>query len=342
MKNRCDRTFFTTFIAFSLVFPVHIAQSAIPGSVDWLTYISTQTGFSYKKNCALITTAQKVHYILDMFYYRFWYKKTELYHALCTITQELEYFEKELLILEEKALLEIKAQYNISDEIWSECLHDIKKIKQSYQADMLKPYPNTFHDSAIGEDITNFLTLFLTESNINPASINIILADQKSADSDPNRLAQTVVQLSIKKGDNWSIENEYTPSTITIFPHLITQNNEIKMSICAHEVQHLDLHHSITIIVLIEYLAHYYGVTAEDFRQSSHHYTLTQIHEAQAEIIAAIKNPTASQCLTSLRSQHYYPEYLYEKHFCQLATIDTLWKLHNKLENIYFTKGNLK
>lgn len=312
------------------------AQSSL--SISWKQhYFRKLDGINYTRNCSLIDFAQKIRYYARILYYHTTYRKTTLEKIFARIERELKNTEKVLFDLEREKLEDIKNKYHIKDDIWQTCSSDIQKVKEQYKKSMLDEHLNVILDKNVPADILEILHALLKENDINAASISIVMANQKLANDKPGVLASTALNIQTYIDKNLIVDPEYTPATITIFPALIQESFEKKISICAHEIQHLVLQHSVPKLVLLKYLEHYHGMEEQTIRQSAEFQQLDQVNEAQAEIIAAIKNHYVSHCLTLFRKQNYYPKHLYEEHFYALSTIDMLWKAHGKLESLYFT-----
>lgn len=323
----------TCFLACSLLYPIKAAP------LPWYhTYFHKKAGVHYAQNSSLIDFAQKIRYAARILYYRTSHRKNELDQAILNIETELKRFELMLSEREEQALLTIKQKYAISNEIWHKYLYDVEKIKNSYRLAMAKPHKEVTHDSAIPAEIQDMLVMFLKENNINPESIDFIMSNEEQAENEPNTLALTILYTSTEKIQNrLIISQKYIPAEIIIFPSLLQKPREIQISTCAHEIQHLVLQHPISLLILYEYLAHYCSIEKTEFEQTTEYYQLVQIYEAQAEILAAIANPHTARAMKAERQEFYYPDHLYEEHFYHLSTIDMLWKLHDKLEALYFT-----
>ncbi|HLC07071.1 MAG TPA: hypothetical protein VJJ26_02690 [Candidatus Babeliales bacterium] len=299
-------------------------------------YFHKLNGINYTQNCSLIDRAQKIRCSALLAYYR------TTYRTVASINKKFTEFENWLLALEQEALSAIKQKYGISDSIWHECLMDIERVKNSCRNAMLHPHADTVHDDTIPADMVEFIIVLLRQNNINPQSINIkMVSNQATIAAQPNTIAQaTMFMFSpiVDHKNNLQLYREYIPATINIFPRIYDKSAIDRMSCCAHEVQHLVSLHSITERVLIDYLAHYCSVDAAEFRQSKEYHKLSQIHEAQAEIFAAIKSPEIAHNLKAMRKKIYYPNHLYEEHFCHLSTIAMLWNIHAKLSSIQQTQ----
>jgi hypothetical protein len=334
MKFLRKKALLTTFIALFASFCAHITQAE---NLPW--YYFQQPGIIYyRNNCECISIGQKIRYASSTLYYYLTHKKTELEQPLADIETELKNFEKTLLDAEQTILLGIKQKYAISDTHWQHCLADIKKINSSYSTAMRNPHPGVTHDQNLPEDIKEMLIMHLKQNNINPNSVNLKLATEDEVKNRLDDLAEALyaVYLYNCSQNNSLVCPEYIPAQITIFPAVLAKTTEAKMSICAHEVQHLISKHTITQLIVQTYIKRYYSIEADIFKKTEEYRKLVQIHEAQAEVLAALNNPPAARCLKNFRQRSYYPNTLHEEHFYDLARIDRLWKLHDKLEALYF------
>lgn len=319
-------------LAVPLLHPVKAAQ------LPWYhAYFHKKAGTRYAQNNSLIDFAQKIRCAARMLYYRVSHKNSELDEALLNIEAELKKFELVLSEQEEQALLAIKEKYGIHNDVWDKYLHDVEKVKNSYRLAMTKPHKEVTHDPAIPAKIQEMLIAFLKENNINPQSINFIMSNEEQAHDEPNTLAFTILYTSTENIQNrLIISQKYIPAEIIIFPSLLQKPRDIQISTCAHEIQHLVSQHPVSLLILYEYLAHYCSIEITELQQTAEYHQLTQIYEAQAEILAAIANPYTARAMKAERKEFYYPNNLYEEHFYHLSTIAMLWKLHDKLEALYF------
>jgi hypothetical protein len=291
------------------------------------------TGINYVQNCKKID-----EYI----------KKIELLHCshnnkaetINSLQNQLATFETELLTAEQKALLAIKEKYQVSNDIWQKYTADLHRMKTIYTKNMQKAHPAAIHDPNIPANILETLIALLQHNGINPQSVHIkMVTDQKEIDENSTTIAQAksyvTFTLSDKSEQNF-ISYNYESPTIEIFPQMLTKTSMTNiMSTCAHEIRHIIQHHSLTKSILRIYLRHYYNITYTELEATDEHHKLAQIHEAQAEILSAIKDPKIAECLKIDRQETYYPGHLYEEHFFQIAYIDMLWKTHEGLE--YFS-----
>ena len=287
----------------------------------------------YTNHCSLIDTAQKIRGNALIAYYRSTHKKANLDKAICVIKNKLQEFEPWLKALEQDALITIKEKYHMSNNIWHKCLHEMERVKNGYKQGLLHDHPDTIHDPNVAADILEILTTLLTSNGINPKSLTIkMVSDQNQINENPNTIALVQSFITPITKQNPSIDSTYIPASIEIFPHINNHSSVEKISFYAHEIEHLIQQHSLTILILEEYLNHYYGVTPEVFEQTAEYHQLSQIHEAQAEIFSAAKNPKIAYCMTALRKKYHYPNHLYQEHFYHLSTINMLWKVNAWLE----------
>ncbi len=298
-------------------------------------HLRQPAGANYQRNCTLIDCAQKIRETARLAYHTVVRTKANAPKALAAINAQLKTFETELLSAEDAILIAIKKKYAISDELWQECMDNINAIKKNAAIGMTHAYPEVVHDPAIPEDIRTIVIGILEKNDINPQSVSLAMATEAQIDPKSCTLAETTMWVDLADQDTEQCVNtHYIPACITIFPRLIDTQQAGKIGICAHEVQHLISQHSITGIVLIAYLTRYCSITENGFKQSKEYQDLAQIHEAQAEILPALRDPEIAHNLKALRKTHYYPQQLYEEHFYSLSTIDMLWKLHAKIQSL--------
>lgn len=316
-------------VAFKLFFILFALPSiAIGIPKPWYhDYFHKQKGTNYKQNCSLIEIAQNIRYTALSAYYRMTNESPE------SISKQLKEFETWLTDLEEETLKAIKKKYNVPDSTWHACTTDINRIKNYYRNSMHHAHANTIHDNAIPAETRELISMLLQQNNINPHSINLKLASDQEVTDSPSTLAQARMSIFSPTADhnnNLQFYGEYIPATICIFPELL--NISEKKGYCAHEVQHLVSCHSITELVLMDYLRHYCSFDQLEFTQSKEYLQLSQIHEAQAELLAAIKNPDIAHSMKTMRIEGYYPGHLYEEHFYHLSTVSMLWNIYAQLQ----------
>jgi len=306
------------------------------------TYFNKLDLACYTNHCSLIHTAQKIRGSALVAYYRSTHKKVNLDKAICLVKSKLQEFEPWLKSVEQDALIAIKEKYHMTDDIWHKYLAETEHVKNGYKKGLLHNHPDATHDPSIPADILKILTALLHHNGINPKSLTIkMVTDQNQINENPNTMALVQSFITPITKENPTIDPTYIPASIEIFPHINNQSSIEKVSFYAHEIEHLVQQHSLTILILEEYLNHYYGVKPEVFAQTAEYHKLSQIHEAQAEIFSAIKNPKIAYCLTALRKKYHYPNHLYQEHFYHLSTINMLWKVHAWLE-FFHNNGLIK
>ena len=315
-------------------------------------YFNDLNPAKYEKHCSLIDSTQKIHgYALIASYFPT-YKKNKS-KIVSSIQSKREAFKSQLIASEQEVFTTIKKKYHVNDIIWNQCLTTIKNIKNHYNNGLLKHHPSIKHDTTIPADTLNTLKTLLQQNNINPQSVHIkMVSDQKQTNENIKTLACVesfiIASENGKKNKHLFIEPHYIPSTINISSFSNTFSSTEKISLFAHEIEHLLQQHSLTTLILEEYLNYYYGIKPEQFRKTPEYHKLLQIHEAQAEICAAIKNPSIAHCLTEMRKKYPYPNLLYQEHFYHISTINMLWKVQEWLEFFYtkckinFTFGTTK
>lgn len=297
-------------------------------------YAHQHKGADYQRNCSLIEFAQKIRGAALLVYHRVTHKKTNPDYALKKIDAQLASFKTYLLDEEQDILLTIKSKYYINDAVWDQCMADIAWLKKSYSDAMMHHHPEVIHDTAIPANIMEMIKKLLEQNNINPKSINLIMANEEPAKNNAQVAMRTYLYINMPHDSNSLVDDKYNPASIVIFPKLLSYSFEEQTSLCAHEVQHLVANHAVVDFVLGKYLQKYCSLEVAQFQQSEEYLLLSQIEEAQAEVFAAIKDPHVAHCMKKLRKQIYYPGHLYEEHFYHITTIDMLWKLKAKLKQI--------
>jgi hypothetical protein len=135
---------------------------------------------------------------------------------------------------------------------------------------------------------------------------------------------------TINHNNQFIVDKAYIPPVIEISAYATQVSHEKLIALCAHEIQHLIQHHTITDIIK-EYIEHYSSINSNTLDACPEYQKLGQLHEAQAEVFSAIKNPEIAHCLKEYRRCTFYPDNLYEKHYYNISTIDMLWKLDDWL-----------
>jgi hypothetical protein len=326
----------STFRAITLTSVLlHCLSAVTIAKVPWYhNHFHALQGLEYRKNCFFINLAQHIRKAGLLIYYYTTREKANPEAVLCTIQQQLKDFKTWILELEEEALIAIKNKYGMSDEVWYQCLMDTRRTKCNNRKAMEQPHTSAIHDTHVPVDLMEILTTLLQKNNINPNCINIYMEDYFPIPLSPGTIGETTMFTFAPTMSG--LENqllyciEYIPARMVFSKSLIKAIRSKKMSICAHEIQHLICQHSVTEIIVTDYLKHYCNVTKEEFNQSVEYKHLSQIHEAQAEILSAISDPKIARCMKKLRQDTYYPQHLYEEHFCHISTIDMLWNLHER------------
>lgn len=335
MKNNNTNILFKAIVLF-FTLQFHAIK---PLEMPWYQqFFNSGNSELYATNCTHINMIQNIHCILRAAYHRLSHKTSHLNKGLVSIKNELTDIEQWILNQEQEALLQIKEKYQISNDIWQKYMADVHRMKTIYTKNLNKNH-NVIHDPNVPANIFETLITLLQQNGINPQSIHIkMITDQKEIDENPTTIAQAVNTVSVftsDKSEQDFISYKHRPATIEIFPKMLTQKSAVNiMSTCAHEIQHVIQHHTLTTIILSVYLNHYYNIENDEFKKTSEFHRLAQIHEAQAEILSATKDPEIAKCLKIKRQTMYYPDHLYEEHFYHLAYINMLWKIHGWIEKL--------
>lgn len=277
----------------------------------------------YSFNCRLINARHVVKGLGLLIYYRATHQKKNLDMAIQSIQNQLAEYKVWLLQEEQNALLALKNKYQMSDSAWHAYTNDLNELKQIYNEAIKNSWHNTNHDQNIPLPLFNALE----KNKINPHSITLTMR------SDQPRGVHMLVRSAIKIDRNSStdkliVKKTYVPLVIEIFPALHKNSSPEKtIALCSHEVEHIIQHHGLTDVLIQLYLEHYCSIDPATLDRCPEYQTLMQIHEAQAEVLSAIKDPQAAACLTEYRSTTFYPQYLYEEHYSNLSDVNMLWQL---------------
>jgi hypothetical protein len=278
----------------------------------------------------------KIRQVTRLIYHSFTNKQTRPEEMISLIDRQFKDFERWIVAEEEKVLTATKNKYGISDALWNKCLEDIEKVKKSYAISMKSSHPAAFHDPAMPIHIKDMLIEAIRKNNIHPNSISILMADEAKIAAKANVIAETILPITITyEGNEVIVHTDYMPAQITFFPRMLTALSEKRIITVAHELQHIISQHGVTENILLAHLQHYHAIDETVFKKTAEYYHLCQIHEAQAEVLAALSDPRTAHHMKNYRKDNQYPGYLYEEHFYCLSTIDTLWQLRKKVEALY-------
>jgi hypothetical protein len=327
-----SKAYFLAALCLSTAIPS--AATGITPMPHYLRCLKQQNGKNYAFNCVLIDVTRIIRGLSLLMYYRTTHKKKNLDQAISVIHNQLKEFETWLVHEEENVLITLKNKYRLSDKAWHACKKDIYELKNIYTQAMQQTWPTT-HDENLPADLVTSLKTALIRNNINPESITIKMV----TDTHSKTLLQVIsgIDMHIDRSDNsLVIDKHYTPMRIELFPSVHNSISPKKtIAFCAHEVQHIVQHHGLTDLIMQSYLEHYCSIDKATLTACPEYQKLIQIHEAQAEILSAIKDSDVADCLKVYRSDTYYPNYLYEEHYYNLSNIDMLWKLDSWLNFIH-------
>ena len=325
IRIKLSRAYIAAILCFMVPMPTMIEGiSSLP---RYIQYFQQPHGKNYVLNCRFIDMNQVIRGLGLLAYYRTTHKKKNLDQAISVIQDQLKEFEVWLLQEEQDALIALKNRYSLSDEVWDACLTDMHELKNIYKEAMQQAWHETDHDENVSPDLLQALTSMLQKNSINPQSITIKMVDNQEAKIQMQ--VRSAIETMIDSTDNRLIvTKQYRPLIIEVCSGLYDNKDPQKLvAMCAHEIQHIMQHHGLTDVIVRAYLKHYCALDNATLICSPEYQRLAQIHEAQAEILSAIKNPEIAYALNAYRAHKYYPNYLYEEHYYNLSDINMLWKL---------------
>ncbi len=244
--------------------------------------------------------------------------------------KRLAEIEHNLRVEEKNAIKAFAQEHNISDKSLRKCLSIITNHKTAQQ-DFLASEPSRWnclaiHDSAFPQEIIRLLK----QNGINPQKISLINSTQPYSFSENTAASAQSTNARLEISDKIVITQ---PPNITVYPRFHESDTLFHKSTLLHEMEHILSGHGITKVWLLRYAAQNTNKSDDDIRQSATYQELTTIHERQAEIFSALKNPEYSYAHRNDRLHDYYEGRTFIKHYSQLAEIDELHKLQYKLEH---------
>jgi len=317
-------------LLFSASIGLLIGLQAFSTTIPWyMKDIPHMTHHLYPENCATIKYRQHIRTFFRRIHSLIVHRNN-IDSAIQEIDAELEAIRAKFINKEKKALQKIKEKYDLDNHIWSQCLDDIKRVKQHNLTSLKSSQQNASHDENVSQEIKNILCDLLKQNDIHPLSISVTMAD-----SENNALEAEAVGSVVYTDDQETliIYPRYVIQEITFWMKNCTNSEEL-LAICAHEVEHILQQHMITRRIIKLYLRHYYTISADILNGCDAFNRLIKAQEQQAEIFAALRDPHVAHCMALKRKCKYYPNYLYEKHYYYLSTIDMLWKLRTYLISV--------
>lgn len=319
---------------FLITISLFCSQITHPGNKPWyMVDIKNMNSTYYTKNCTKIGRIQSLRTIGTIAYNLITHDKNNPEKQLQEIEAQLKYFETKLLKKEQEALLAIKNKFNINDAQWNQLVNTLETLKNVYKKGMQQEWSDVTHE--VPEKIQSILYDLMAKNNINPHSVNL-----KTSYKETYTRAQAKTLLYAHTDPDLTFIDDYTPHTIKFFPTALNNTYKRTKATCAHELEHLIQHHAITEIVIKKHLKHYHQLSQDEIEKSNEFYKLNKIHEQQAEVLSAIKDPEVAACMAHHRSTSHYDKYLHEKHYYHLTTIHMLWQLHAWVK--YFHHGGIE
>lgn len=306
----------TILIIFSCITAQAIAA-------PWYLTVIQQTPLSYQNKCRLINTAQTFKKITSIT--RALLSSKENHNIAKDITEKRLAIKNTYCAQKQKILLNLGKTLGFSQQQWSECRETMNLIKN-----LTPQQTHVFHDPAIPPKLYNLLIRLLHINEIDPQTINL---KYQSHTENGSLFAQSVWNLEFShcpQSTNF-IQQPQLVQTIILYDNIVKQPKSNQLAILAHEIEHIHKKDGIECIVIEKYLQHYHQKDSIFLEQNREFKKLKIIHEAQAEIFAALKNPTIAQALVNLRARLFYPDHLYENHYHTLVEINNLWKLQQFL-----------
>ncbi|HEX4068769.1 MAG TPA: hypothetical protein VHX42_01600, partial [Candidatus Babeliales bacterium] len=168
------------------------------------------------------------------------------------------------------------------------------------------------------------------QMNIHPTAVELKISHSPSPHG--------YVAVASGLGANYQFENNtliinkddiIRHPAITLYPQFYEKTYNEQLATFGHELTHLASQHYEGYNILAREIKYLTKAHNEEIMNSKYFKNLDIIHERQAEILH--KDATWATIMRNKRNTSYYPNHLFLKHYAQLAEIDELHKLKEKI-----------
>jgi hypothetical protein len=227
---------------------------------------------------------------------------------------------------EHNAIKGMYKEFNVSNEDQQTINLILSQYKEFSNQYLAEAHENNNNLHTIG---SLEILSFCKQINIHPTAVELKISNV------PNNSLVAVVE-GLKA--SYQFENDkliisgndiiHYPS-ITFYPHLFKQDDEKVLAAIGHELTHLALQHNEVQNILAMEIKYFTKAKNEEILNSKNWKNLETICERQAEILH--KDAAWAAIMRNSRNDSYYDDHLFLKHHAQLAEIDELHKLKEKI-----------
>jgi hypothetical protein len=215
--------------------------------------------------------------------------------------------------------------------ITNEDQHTINSILSQYR-EFQKQYLSRPHEKQCHtlESTSSEILSLCKQMNIHPTAVELKLSHSPS----PHGYVAAASGLAA----NYQFENNtliinkngiVSHPAITLYPQFCELSYNEQLATFGHELTHLASQHHESYNILAMEIGYSTKLNKEKILDNKNWKNLDTIHERQAEILH--KDAAWAAIMRNKRNTSYYPSHLFLKHYTQLAEIDELHKLKNKI-----------
>lgn len=261
-------------------------------------------------------------------------KKQRLDKYIDTINLRLARIESNIRQDEKNTINALYREFNVLPEQQQKIETFANQFKQLEKEYMSHPHEETRSDAII--DGGPFMPALFKTCGIHPDGVKKeISLPPSTINQYAYALSRSIeAELTIDNDDNMTISKVLNPPTVAFYPLFFELSKVSQNAILAHEYGHIAAQHELTKRGLIFGISNFTGTELEKIISNNNFNKLVTIYERQAEIL--YKDAQWAEIMRQGRSSDsgYYPNQLFLRHYAQLAEIDELHKLKDKIKKL--------
>jgi hypothetical protein len=245
--------------------------------------------------------------------------------ALQKINGRLAQIEYNLKKDEINAINGMYKEFEVTDEE-QQTINSILGQYQDFQKQYLSQPHEKKEETLVG--VSSEILSLCEQLNIHPTAVELRLSDSASP-----LVAAAKGLAATYQFENDALMVNYNDivqhPSVTLYSNFFNLSYEMGVATFGHELTHLALQHHEKDSILHMEIKYLTGAKNEALAKSKNFKKLDTIYERQAEIL--LKDAQWASIMRSKRNKSYYADHLFLKHYAQLAEIDELHKLKEKI-----------
>jgi len=318
--NKCFQMAF--LILFTFIVPTHCSQQFWYSSINSEIIKQNPRGFVYGKSTVAIDMAIGLRSMIQRSY-----MKMDPERYIEGLKNKLILMEKNIRMAEEKEIYIIAQDNGLNGEQIKRLFQELKDLKISYKEFLNNPDHSGDHDVSIPKENIALIKETLSKAQLSANNIHLLNSSESM-----HLVAETIIDCDFRKTENNAqdvlYEHRFNELTMLFYPTLYLLDNTDQFGTCIHEARHVIEGHCLSN-AFIKFFIRKHSLNNDIDCQK-----LVQIQERQAEILPSIQDKESALLMRAKRSDSYYQNMLYEKHYLQLSDIDETHKMIAYLENI--------